>query len=303
MSGFSYRSRVQPRQSFGCWSGIPAAISSLLGAVWISSVAIGTAQAGDYFTEEVTSPSIEVVHGWVTSVQEREITVTNTSRGGLNVPLEIEGTGCGEVEMDVISTGQVQLLGSMRNCSLNLFPFLDKLINRDMSALRVALDGESFLEIPLDDDDRLILARVGNQSREAFLTFQAELSRVLELFQEANATAGIPIPTPTSTPVAATPVPVPPPTQSAQLVIVGQIQEEPVGAGTRLRVTAINPGTVTTLSAQARFNFFLNDQEVDTRRVAFSPTDVPPGEQATAEVIKTDSNWDRVTVVFEWLNP
>ncbi|NJL98675.1 MAG: hypothetical protein HC924_07585 [Synechococcaceae cyanobacterium SM2_3_2] len=275
-------------------------IPSVCCALLMGGLGIPAAQAGDYFTEEVTSPSIEVVHGWLTTIQGREVTVTNTSRGGLNVPLEIEGTGCGEVEMDVISTSQVQLLGSMRNCSLNLFPFLDKLINRDAAALRVALEGGSILEIPLDDDDRLILARVGNQSREGFLTFQAELSRVLELFQQANETAGIPIPTPVPT---VAPTPTPAPAQSSQLVIVGQIEEETVGAGTRLRVTAINPTTVATLSAQARFDFFLGEEQVDTRQVAFSPRDVPPGEQATAEVIKTDSNWDRVTVIFEWLTP
>ncbi|NJK63740.1 MAG: hypothetical protein HC921_14570 [Synechococcaceae cyanobacterium SM2_3_1] len=142
--------------------------------------------AGEYFTEEVTSPSIEVVHGWVGTAADRQVTVTSTSRGGINVPLEISGIGCGEIEMELTS-GLTQPLGSMEDCSINLFPFLDKLINQEISLLRVAITTtDDVLEIPLGDSDRLILARVGNQSRESFVFFQRELARVLDLFRQAS---------------------------------------------------------------------------------------------------------------------
>ncbi|MEN9269294.1 MAG: hypothetical protein Q6L49_00855, partial [Thermostichales cyanobacterium HHBFW_bins_127] len=95
--------------------------------------------------------------------------------------------------------------------------------------------------------------------------------------------------------------PAPPTASSDQdFVIVGSIQEERSGAGSRLSVQAINRSTRTILAAQAKFDFFRNNQLVDTRIAAFTPSDVPPGATATAQVNKTDNNWDRVTVSFLW---
>jgi hypothetical protein len=83
-------------------------------------------------------------------------------------------------------------------------------------------------------------------------------------------------------------------------VIVGSIQEERVGAGSRLSVEAINRSTRTVLNARARFTFYRGEEVVETRVVAFEPSDVPPGQRASARVLKTDANWDRVTVTFQW---
>jgi hypothetical protein len=84
------------------------------------------------------------------------------------------------------------------------------------------------------------------------------------------------------------------------LIIVGEIREERVGAGSRLTVEATNPTPFAVINAQARFDFYQGEQIVDTRKVGFNPSDVAPGQSATAQVIKTDATWDRVTVSFEW---
>jgi hypothetical protein len=242
----------------------------------------------------------------------------------------------------------------MDQCTINVFPLLDKLINQEVAGFRVLIGGQ-VMDIPVTDDDRLILARVGNQSRQAFVLFQKELTRVLDLFRQAGAsptptsattplatapqlTAGpqtpatpalAPSPTPPFIPITPLPLPagveprstttfpspagLPPltsPTAPAiaapsaanpeNFVIVGTIQEERLGAGSRLWVEAINRGQVVVLSAQAKFDFYQNNQIIDTRISAFVPSDVPPGQKAKAEVIKTESNWDRVTVNFQW---
>lgn len=280
-------------------------------------------QAGEYFTEEVTSPSIEVVHGWAETIGDRDITVTNTSRGGIKVPLELTGNDCGSAEM-ALSNDRIQPLGEMEDCTVNLFPFLDKLINQEVTSFRVAVAGGSqIIDIPVSDVDAKILARVGNQSRESFLFFQQELARVLELFRQAanpslssQAVPPTPIATPAPTPittpivtpaVAPTPIantapanPGSPSASAGELIIVGQIQEERAGAGSRLSVEAINPTEFGVLAARARFDFYQGEQVIDSRTTAFAPSDVPPGERATASVVKTDLDWERVTVSFEW---
>lgn len=271
------------------------------------------AWSGEYFTEEVTSPSIEVIHGWKTEVEGIEVTITNSSRGSIEVPMEVTSRSCGDAEMLLLS-GRVLPVGEMENCVINLFPFLDKVINQEISGFRVALP-ERVLEVPVTEADRLLLARVGNQSREAFIFFQEELARVMNMLRRAS---GDPMATDTAaSPSSAqsTPLPVPTPeslapqessaqvstsSENAELVIVGGIQEERSGAGSRLRVEAINPTDFVVLSAVARFDFYRGDQIVDTRRAAFNPTDVLPGQRVMAEVVKTEADWDRVTVSFEW---
>lgn len=271
------------------------------------------AWAGEYFTEEVTSPSIEVIHGWKTEVNGIEVTISNSSRGSIEVPMEATARDCGSAEM-VLQSGRVLPIGSMDSCILNLFPFLDKLINQEVSGFRVALSN-GVLEIPVTEDDRLLLARVGNQSRETFILFQKELARVMDMLREA--TGGAPISeelAQTSSSQSPTPLPIPTPesaaaanepevrstSENAELVIVGGIQEERSGAGSRLRVEAINPTDYVVLSAVARFDFYQGEEIVDTRRAAFNPSDVLPGQRVTAEVVKTEADWDRVTVSFEW---
>ena len=285
-------------------------VSGLWGLSLGCGVGILTAPAwaGEYFTEEVTSPSIEVIHGWRAEADGIEVTITTSSRGSIQVLMEVTSRSCGDAEM-VLQSGRVLPVGEMNDCVVNLFPFLDKLINQEVAGFRVAL-ADRLLEIPVTEDDRLLLARVGNQSRETFLFFQEELARVMEMLRQAT---GESIPTAQSQ--SSTPLPIPTPesltaqegsseirsnSDSAELVIVGGIQEERLGAGSRLRVEAINPTDYVVISAVARFDFYQGDQIVDTRRAAFNPSDVLPGQRVTADVVKTEADWDRVTVSFEW---
>ncbi len=257
------------------------------------------AWGGEYFTEEVTRPSLEVVHGWREVVSGTQVTITNTSSGSFRVPLEIDladRTSCERAEL-VLTNKSTLPLGSFQDCILNLFPYLDKFINQEVASIRVTLKGATpLLEIPLEESDRLILAQVANQSREAFVFFQQELARVLELLKQPTASQSAP-PQPSApaspTPAAAGPNP-------GELVIVGSIREERVGAGSRLSVEAINRSSRTVLNARARFTFYRGGEVVETRVAAFEPSDVPPGQKATASVLKTDANWDRVTVTFQW---
>lgn len=260
--------------------------------------------AGEYFTEEVTRPSLEIIHGWRQEVQGITITITNTSLGSFQVPLEIDledRNSCQRADL-VLTNNRIMPMGSFQECILNIFPFLDKFINQEVASIRVSLSGATpLLEIPIEESDRLILAQVANQSQEAFVFFQQELARVLDLLQQSNAGPSMtaqqpPSPEPTATPT--------PPTASTanpgDFVIVGQIREERVGAGSRLSVEAINRSTRTVLNARARFSFYQGEKVVDTRVVSFEPSDVPAGERAFASVLKTDPNWDRVTVTFLW---
>jgi hypothetical protein len=92
--------------------------------------------------------------------------------------------------------------------------------------------------------------------------------------------------------------------QNPELVIVGDIQEQTVGGGSRLTVQARNTSPLSTvLSAQARFEFSRGNEVVETRTSAFDPSDIPPGATATAEVLKTGENWDKVSVSFLWDRP
>ncbi|MFQ3584274.1 MAG: hypothetical protein SNJ85_04970 [Cyanobacteriota bacterium] len=257
--------------------------------------------AGEYFTEEVTSPSLEIIHGWRQEVYGITITITNTSLGSFQVPLEIDledRDSCERADL-VLTNNRTMPMGSFQECILNIFPYLDKFINQEVSSIRVTLSGAApLLEIPVEESDRLILAQVANQSREAFVFFQQELARVLELLQQSDPGSSEtaqqpPLPEPTATPAAAAANP-------GDFVIVGQIREERVGAGSRLSVEAINRSTRTVLNAQARFSFYQGEEVVDTRVAGFQPSDVPAGERAFASVLKTDANWDRVTVTFQW---
>jgi hypothetical protein len=253
------------------------------------------AWAGEYFTEEVTRPSVEVIHGWREVVSGTRVTITNTSPGSFRVPLEIEladRASCDRADL-VLTNKSTLPLGSFRDCILNLFPYLDKFINQEVASIRVTLKGPNpLLEIPLSEADRLILAQVANQSREAFVFFQQELARVLELLKQQGATPQPSAPA-SPTPAASGPNP-------GELVIVGSIREERVGAGSRLSVEAINRSNRTVLNARARFTFYRGGEVVDTRVAAFEPSNVPPGQKASASVLKTDANWDRVTVTFQW---
>lgn len=281
-----------------------------LGASLGVSLGIQTpAWSGEYFTEEVTSPSIEVIHGWRAEVDGIEVTITNSSRGSIQVLMEVSRRSCGEAEM-VLQSGRVLPVGEMEDCVLNLFPFLDKLINQEVAGFRVALE-DRLLEIPVSEADRLLLARVGNQSREAFIFFQEELARVMDMLRQAagdsvpaaaapSEGAPLSIPTPASLAPQESSSQVRTNSDSAELVIVGGIQEERLGAGSRLQVEAINPTEYVVVSAVARFDFYRGDRIVDTRRAAFNPSDVLPGQRVTAEVVKTETDWDRVTVSFEW---
>lgn len=272
---------------------LPGLLSAL--ALWGS-----LAWAGEYFTEEVTSPSLEIIHGWRQEVDGINVTITNTSLGSFRVPLEIDmedRTSCERADL-VLTNNRVMPMGSFQDCILNIFPYLDKFINQEVASIRVALKGPApLLEIPLEESDRLILAQVANQSREAFVFFQQELARVLALLKQPDpgqAETAPPTASPTPT-AAAESAPNP-----GDFVIVGSIQEERVGAGSRLSVEAINRSTRTVLNARARFTFYRGEEVVETRVVAFEPSDVPPGQRASARVLKTDANWDRVTVTFQW---
>ncbi|MEN9223146.1 MAG: hypothetical protein Q6M04_11995 [Thermostichus sp. BF3_bins_97] len=257
--------------------------------------------AGEYFTEEVTSPSLEIIHGWRQEVYGITITITNTSLGSFQVPLEIDlddRDSCERADL-VLTNNRTMPMGSFQECILNIFPFLDKFINQEVSSIQVTLNGAApLLEIPVEESDRLILAQVANQSREAFVFFQQELARVLELLKqsdpgESEIAQQPAAPAPTATPAESGANP-------GDFVIVGQIREERVGAGSRLSVEAINRSTRTVLNAQARFSFYQGQEVVDTRVAGFEPSDVPAGERAFANVLKTEANWDRVTVTFQW---
>jgi len=272
---------------------LPGLLSAL--ALWGSP-----AWAGEYFTEEVTSPSLEIIHGWRQEVYGINVTITNTSLGSFRVPLEIDmedRASCERADL-VLTNNRTLPMGSFQDCILNIFPYLDKFINQEVASIRVTLKGPApLLEIPLEESDRLILAQVANQSREAFVFFQQELARVLELLKQSDpgqteTTPATASPTPA---VAAESAPNP-----GDFVIVGSIQEERVGAGSRLSVEAVNRSTRTVLNARARFTFYQGEEVVETRVVAFEPSDVPPGQRASASVLKTDANWDRVTVTFQW---
>lgn len=257
--------------------------------------------AGEYFTEEVTSPSLEIIHGWRQEVYGITVTVTNTNLGSFQVPLEIDlddRSECKSADL-VLTNNRIMPMGSFQECILNIFPYLDKFINQEVASIRVTLSGAApLLEIPVEESDRLILAQVANQSREAFVFFQQELARVLQLLRQSDPEVGKtaqqpPSPEPTATPAASAANP-------GDFVIVGSIREERVGAGSRLSVEAINRSTRTVLNAQARFSFYQGEEVVDTRVASFEPSDVPAGERAFANVLKTDANWDRVTVTFQW---
>ncbi|MGQ9838411.1 MAG: hypothetical protein ACUVRV_10710 [Cyanobacteriota bacterium] len=272
-------------------------------AVLLHAMAVSAAPtwAGEYFTEEVTSPSLKIIHGWRQEVYGIPITITNTSLGSFQVPLEIDledRNSCQRADL-VLTNNRTMPMGSFQECILNIFPFLDKFINQEVSSIRVSLSGAApLLEIPVEESDRLILAQVANQSREAFVFFQQELARVLELLGQSDPGLGKTAQQPF------TPEPTAPPTASAanpgDFVIVGQIREERVGAGSRLSVEAINRSTRTVLNARARFTFYQGEEIVDTRVAGFEPSDVPAGERAFASVLKTEANWDRVTVTFQW---
>ncbi|GAB4212634.1 MAG: hypothetical protein OHK0012_07260 [Synechococcales cyanobacterium] len=287
--------------------------------------------AGEYTTEAIPAAAPEVRHVWRTTIDGIPISLSNTSRGGLVVPLVAQGQTCGTAQL-VLASGRVIELGPMAGCQVNVFPQLDKFINRDGTQLRLEVNGQ-VRAVTLDESDKIGLAQVANQSRDSFLLFQQELARVVAQIRTPTP-AAVPSPVaatvtpapaipaantpPTPAPPVAPPVavvqpsvPAPPtpgvqpppsanPGSSQDFVIVGQIKEERSGAGSLLSVQAINRSTRTILTAQAKFDFYRNNQLVDTRIAAFNPSDVPSGSQATAQVSKADNNWDRVTVSFLW---
>jgi len=258
--------------------------------------------AGEYITEPIQNTIPEIRHLWRTTVEGFPVTLSNTSRGSVVVPLAAQAPACGVAQL-VLSSWRVIELGT--GCQVNVFSQLDKFINQDIERLRLSLDGQ-VREIILTDYDKIGMAQVANQSREAFILFQQELARVVsQLRTPAPVTTQLPAPPlpPVATPaLPPTPLPATPPAgdRIQDFVMVGSIKEERSGAGSLLSVQAINRSTRTVLTAQAQFDFFLNNQVVDTRIAAFTPSDVPPGVMATAQVTKTDTNWERVTVSFLW---
>jgi len=273
--------------------------------VW-SLLCPAVAAAGEYITEPVPATTPEIRHLWRTLVEGIPVSLSNTSRGGVIVPLAAQASSCGPAQL-VLTSGRVIELGMMTNCQVNIFPQLDKFINRDGERLRLSLNGQ-VREILLTENDKIGMAQVANQSREAFILFQQELARVVTQLRSSPPPQAAQPPTapapPLPPPQAVSPTPpppaAPPPDSTQDFVIVGSIKEERSGAGSLLSVQAINRSTRTILTAQAKFDFFRNNQLVDTRIAAFNPSDVPPGAMATAQVSKTDNNWDRVTVSFLW---
>ncbi|WP_051039726.1 hypothetical protein [Synechococcus sp. PCC 7336] len=294
-----------------------------------------SSRAGEYFTEETTSSAVDIVRGWNHTQDTYTVTVTNSTRSRLQVPLEISGAQtCGLAAL-ALSDGSTLSIGSLdSDCTLPLFPYLDRLINQQVETLLLTLDNQ-LVEIPTTAGDRLALARVANQSREIYLTFQDEVAKAVAFYtgnstpptapataanpapstapptnpnESANPVAANPGPDPVAPPTAPEPIATPAPVAASpapqpELVIVGEIREEAVAGGSKLVVQAINTSTLSVLSARARFEFTFNNEVVDTRTVAFTPGTVDPGVTATAEVIKTEQNWDAVSVSFVWDRP
>ncbi|MEM8715839.1 MAG: hypothetical protein AAGE92_08685, partial [Cyanobacteria bacterium P01_G01_bin.4] len=299
--------------------------------------------AGEYSVEETTSSVVDEVHSWTHTEGDYTISVTNSNRSQLSVPLEVTGAqSCGLASF-TLTDGNTLTIGSLdQACTIPLFPFLDRLINQQVQALILSVDGQR-LEIPTTDADRLALARVGDRSRDVYLLFQEEVAKAVAFYTNQPGTetntpatappnvptpepslAPAPEPNPEPTPVAEAsassssgqdsnssqetpPPPEPTPTPEPQaaadadspaaLEIVGNIGEQVVPAGgSRITVNAVNNGGQTAIAAQARFEFLSNNQVVDTRTVAFEPNDVPAGESARAQVLKTEANWDTVRV-------
>ncbi|MGK7913794.1 MAG: hypothetical protein AB4050_20265 [Synechococcus sp.] len=300
--------------------------------------------AGEYFVEETTSSVVDEVHGWTHTEGQYTISVTNSNRSQLSVPLEVEGAqSCGLASFS-LTDGNTLTIGSLdQACTIPLFPFLDRLINQQVQALVLSVDGQR-LEIPTTDADRLALARVGDRSRDVYLLFQEEVAKAVAFYTNQPGTsntddpdtaasaspvpnsepslAPAPEPAPEPTPVAeansspnsgletsSSPGPAPTPNSQAAvdgdtpaaLEIVGDIGEQVAPAGgSQITVNAVNNGGQTAIAAQARFEFLSNNQVIDTRTVAFEPNDVPAGESARAQVLKTETNWDTVRVSFVW---
>jgi len=81
--------------------------------------------AGEYFTEEVTSPSLEIIHGWRQEVYGIGVTITNTSLGSFQVPLEIDledRNSCEQADL-VLTNNRTMPMGSFQDCILNIFPY------------------------------------------------------------------------------------------------------------------------------------------------------------------------------------
>ncbi len=299
-------------------------------ASWIILLATLPVRAGEYFTEEISNPSIAVIHGWRHQDAALEMTITNSDIGTFSVPWEVNRDTCERLEFRLSDGSSVSFTPEER-CTASVFSQLDKLINLQVTELVVVSNGTSE-SVSLAESDQVALANVANLSRNAFVLFQQEVARALGQAPAAAPTTpdAVPAPPPplstqpetppipiintAATPTPAPPAP-PPPAQSGtfdtgtvtptagQLVIVGDIREEFVSAGSQLTVEAINTGTTAVLSAQARFQFFSQDRIVDNRIAAFTPSDVSPGTTATATVLKTDQNWDRVSVSFIWAEP
>ncbi|MEM9569080.1 MAG: hypothetical protein AAF974_12320 [Cyanobacteria bacterium P01_E01_bin.34] len=304
--------------------------------------------AGEYSIEETTSSVVDEVHSWTHTEGGYTISVTNSNRSQLSVPLDVDGAQSCGLAAFTLTDGNTLTIGSLdQACTIPLFPFLDRLINQQVQALVLSVDGQR-LEIPTTDADRLALARVGDRSRDVYLLFQEEVAKAVAFYTNqpgtdaeasdseapnaaASAPPSAPIPEPSLAPAPepnpeATPVaeasassssgqetpPVPEPAPDPQaavdspaaLEIVGNIGEQVVPAGgSRITVNAVNNGGQTAIAAQARFEFLSNNQVIDTRTVAFEPNDVPAGESARAQVLKTETNWDTVRVSFVWERP
>ena len=326
----------------------PLAIATATIVTTSTSLALGiltnlmpNAQAGEFFTEETTSAAVDIVHGWSHTQGAYTISVTNSSRSRLTVPLDVSGAQtCGLTALG-LTDGSTVSLGSLDEaCSLTLFPHLDRLINQQVQTLLITLDNQ-LVEIPTTAADRLALARVANQSRDAYLLFQNEVAKAVATYTgPPSNTPAAPAPVsptvetqspptaaapPAASPAASapaverdfTPIPsaappatttnaaAPPviPNSEAELAIVGNIREDSIPGGSRLTVQAINTSNLAVRAAQARFEFSFNNRVVDTRTVAFNPNTIPPGTTATAEVTKTEQNWDSVNVSFVWDRP
>ena len=352
--------------------GLRLTVSAAAVGLCLTNVLWRSARAGEYYTEETTSAAVDVVHGWTHTAGNFQVSVTNSNRSRLSVPLEIEGAQSCGLAAFTLDDGTNLSIGSLdQACTISLFPYLDRLINQQVQTLLLTIDNE-LVEIPTTAADRLALARVADQSRDVYLLFQEEVAKTVAFYTAERsqpssppvATSSItesptspapdrapPVPdsssgpetespaepdpytsdstvpsgeAPSETEVApsetapqsppefdpipdTSPAPAPvaaSPASQSELVIVGDIEEEPAPTGgSRITVNAVNNSQRTAISAQARFEFLSNQQVVDTRVVAFDPNDVPPGASARAQVLKVEENWDTVRVSFVWERP
>ncbi|MGK7906306.1 MAG: hypothetical protein AB4040_03640 [Synechococcus sp.] len=175
------------------WEGVGLAVS-IAAIVGLGSQPklLQQVQAGEYFTEETTSAAVDVVHGWTHTEGDFQISVTNSNRSNLSVPLEVEGAQSCGLAAFTLSDGTNLSIGSLdQACTISLFPYLDRLINQQVQTLLLTVDNQ-LVEIPTTADDRLALARVADQSRDVYLLFQEEVAKTVAFYTAERSQAAAP---------------------------------------------------------------------------------------------------------------